>query len=68
MINGKVFDKLGRSCEYSPNGKLIAVGFMDGVVCVLKADTLEILETVNHRKREISELKFSPGKTKIYFK
>lgn len=42
MINGRVFDKLGRSCQYSPNGNLIAVGFKGGQVCVLKADTLEV--------------------------
>ena len=61
MITGKIFDKLGRSCEYSPNGLLIAVGFKDGLVSVVKADTLEIMKTVNHRTKEISELKFSPG-------
>ena len=62
MIKGKLFDKQGRSCEYSPNGKLIAIGFKDGTVSVLNADTLEALETVNHRTQEISDLKFSPGK------
>jgi WD40 repeat protein len=61
MMNGKVFDKLGRSCEYSPDGKFIAVGFKEGTVCVLKTDTLDIIETVHHRSQEISDLKFSPG-------
>lgn len=42
MINGRVFDKLARACQYSPNGNLIAVGFKEGQVCVLKADTLEV--------------------------
>ena len=63
MINGKLFDKLGRSCQYSPNGKLIAVGFKEGSVSVLKADTLEVVENVSHRTQEISDLKFSPGKS-----
>ena len=61
MVNGKLLDKLGRSCEYSPNGKLIAVGYKEGQISVFKADTLELIETVNHRKQEISDLKFSPG-------
>ncbi|CAF0889090.1 unnamed protein product [Brachionus calyciflorus] len=60
MLRGKVFDRPGRSCQYSPNGKLIAIGFKDGQVCVLKSDTLEIIEKVNHRNQEISDLKFSP--------
>jgi microtubule-associated protein-like 6 len=61
MLAGKTFNKLARSCGYSPDGKIIAVGFKDGTVSILKADTLDIIETVNHRKREISEIKFSPG-------
>ncbi len=62
MITGKKFDKLARSCAYSPDGKLIAVGFKDGTVCILNANTLDILETVTNRTKEISEVKFSPGK------
>ena len=61
MIKGRVFDKLGRACEYSPNGMLIAVGFKNGTICVLNANTLDIIETVNHRNQEISDIKFSPG-------
>ena len=61
LLKGKVFDKEARSCQYSPNGKLIAVGFKSGQVSVLKADNLDTVETVNHRSQEISDLKFSPG-------
>jgi echinoderm microtubule-associated protein-like 6 len=60
LLRGKSFDKLGRSCAYSPTGKLIAVGFKEGQVIVLNADTLDIIETVNHRNQEIAEVKFSP--------
>ena len=60
MIGGKSFDKLARACQYSPDGKLIAVGFKEGSVCILKADTLEVIEMVNHRSKEVSDIKFSP--------
>lgn len=60
MVNGKLFDSAGRACEYSPDGKIIAIGFKNGTVCVLNAVTLEVLETVRHRSQEISDIKFSP--------
>lgn len=57
MVKGRVFDKLGRSCQYSPNGNLIAVGFKEGQVCVLKSDTLEVssqlLEYTNILKKSL---------------
>ena len=62
LLQGKVFDKEIRSCQYSPNGKLIAIGFKNGQVSVVKSENLEIIDNVNHRKEEISDLKFSPGK------
>lgn len=52
---------MGRSCQYSPDGRFIAVGFKDGTVCVLREADLSVLETVTHRTQEISDLKFSPG-------
>jgi WD40 repeat protein len=67
LLQGKVFDKELRSCQYSPNGKIIAIGFKNGQVSVLKSDTLEVIDTVNHRKEEISDLKFSPGKYNYNF-
>jgi microtubule-associated protein-like 6 len=30
-------------------------------VCVLKSDTLEVIEKINHRNQEISDIKFSPN-------
>lgn len=60
MINGRLFDKPGRACQYSPDGKIIAVGFKDGTVHILNADTLKDIEVVRHRKEEISDIKFSP--------
>ena len=63
LLRGRVFEKLCRACQYSPNGSLIVVGFKEGSFCVLKADTLDIIETVAHRTHEISDMKFSPGST-----
>lgn len=64
LLRGKVFNKAIRVCEYSPNGELITIGFKDGSVNVLKSDTLEVIETVSHRRQEISDIKFSPDNGK----
>jgi microtubule-associated protein-like 6 len=61
LLKGLVLKNLGRACEYSPNGQMIAVGFKEGNVLILKADTFEEMENVSHRNQEISDLKFSPG-------
>lgn len=57
----KVFTKLGRSCEYHPEGTLIAVGMKDGTVVVMKSDTFEELKVITNRNSEISDVKFSPS-------
>lgn len=31
-------------------------------VCVVKSDTLDVIEKINHRNQEISDIKFSPSK------
>ena len=61
-MNMKVLDHLGRSCDYSPDGSLIAVGMKDGTVIVMKADTLEDIKRLNNRSQEISDVRFSPSK------
>jgi microtubule-associated protein-like 6 len=66
LIRGVLFDKLARACQYSPDGKVIAVGFKDGHVKILNADTLAVLTSVSHRTQEISDIKFSPGKIFIF--
>lgn len=52
-----------RSVAMSPTGKLIAVGTFGGKVIVYQHG-LQITELASwtHRKKEISDLKFSPGK------
>lgn len=62
MLRGKALDKPARSCEYADSGGVIAVGFKDGTFSVFKTETLDLVENVAHRSREISDLKFSPGK------
>ena len=60
MAAGRLFDKPGRACAYSPDGKIIAAGFKDGSVHILDAETLKDIEVVRHRKEEIGDIKFSP--------
>jgi len=60
MVTGRLFDKPGRACAYSPDGKIIAAGFKDGSVHILDAETLKDIEVVRHRKEEIGDIKFSP--------
>jgi WD40 repeat protein len=62
MKDIKTFTRLARSCEYSPDGKLIAVGMKDGAVVVMKSDTFEELKVIVNRNSEISDVKFSPSK------
>lgn len=56
-----MLNHLGRTCEYSNDGKLIAVGMKDGNVIVLKADSLDEVKSFNNRNQEISDIKFSPS-------
>ena len=62
MLNVKLLKKPARCVCYSPDGKALAVGFKDGSFCVVNADTLEDIVTFQHRKQEISDICFSPGK------
>jgi WD40 repeat protein len=57
----KVLSKLARSCEFSPDGSIIAVGMKDGSVLVIKTDTFEELKMITNRNSEISDVKFSPS-------
>lgn len=61
ILRMKTLNKLGRACEYSPDGQLIAVGMKDGSVLVVKSDTFEEIKEITNRTSEISDVKFSPG-------
>ena len=65
MKSIKVFNRLARSCEYSPDGDLIAVGMKDGAVIVMKSNSFEELKVITNRNSEISDVKFSPSKFKF---
>lgn len=43
------------------DGKAIAVGLNDGSFHVIDANTLEDIVAFQHRKEEISDIRFSPG-------
>ncbi|CAF1474328.1 unnamed protein product, partial [Adineta steineri] len=80
MLRFKTFPKLLRTCEYSQNGDLIAVGTKDGLkknvlfqifqktkffalggfMILNEADLENSIDPVQHRNREVSDIKFSP--------
>ena len=71
MISSFQLQKGARCLDFSPNGEFIAVGYIDGSFGVYKCppsegndqgEKLEALVEVHHRKEEISDIKFSPGK------
>ncbi|XP_046848411.1 echinoderm microtubule-associated protein-like 6 [Xenia sp. Carnegie-2017] len=64
FINGRVLKYPARSLGYSPDGKAIAIGFKNGSFVVVDASTLDDIIEFQHRKEEISDIKFSPGQGK----
>ncbi|CAF1210286.1 unnamed protein product [Rotaria sordida] len=60
MLRFKTFTKLLRTCEYSQNGKTIAMGTKDGQVMILNETDLNVIMSTNHRNQEVSDIKFSP--------
>ncbi|XP_071834835.1 echinoderm microtubule-associated protein-like 6 isoform X3 [Apostichopus japonicus] len=60
MLNLRQLKAGARCCDFSPEGKAIAVGFKDGSFTVVDSETLKDITTFHHRKEEISDVKFSP--------
>ncbi|XP_047132983.1 echinoderm microtubule-associated protein-like 6 isoform X1 [Hydra vulgaris] len=60
----KIFEKSGRCATYSPDGRALAVGFVDGSFTVMNSNTLADICNFHHRKEEISDIKFSPEEGK----
>ena len=60
MTNAKNLGKAGRAVTFSPDGSIIVAGFLDGSVIILEANTLETVKEFQHRKQNISDVKFDP--------
>ena len=61
MLRFRTFNKLLRTCQYSNNGDLIAVGTKDGEFYIIKESDLSDVASVQHRNQEVSDIKFSPN-------
>jgi WD40 repeat protein len=55
----------GRSITISPDGKLAAVGFLNGSIRIFNTNTWKIIQEIAFRKEGISDLKFSPNGDKL---
>ncbi|XP_033122529.1 echinoderm microtubule-associated protein-like 6 [Anneissia japonica] len=64
LLNYRILKQGARCCDFSPDGKAIAIGYKDGSFTVVNADTLDDIAGYHHRKEEISDIKFSPGSGK----
>ena len=54
--------KAARCVDYSPDGSHLAVGLKDGCFLVLSTEDFSEVASFQHRKQEISDIKFSPGR------
>ena len=59
--------KAAKSVAYCSDGTLLAIGFKDGSVKILRRENLEEVAMFHHRKEMISDLKFSPVKGYVCF-
>ena len=50
----------GRCCDISPNGKYLAVGFMDGSFRIYDAKSYKMLNHYKERNEELADIKYSP--------
>ncbi|KAI3380118.1 hypothetical protein SNEBB_001204 [Seison nebaliae] len=60
MIKGKRIEYAGRCCAYSYDGRHIGIGMKNGKFTVINSDNLEEVISFQHRKEELSDIKFSP--------
>ncbi|KAM9364927.1 echinoderm microtubule-associated protein-like 6 [Pholidichthys leucotaenia] len=60
MVAVRKLKRGGRCCCFSPDGKALAVGLIDGGVLVVNGETLEDLMSFNHRRDVIADIRFSP--------
>ncbi|PRP88610.1 echinoderm microtubule-associated protein-like 6 [Planoprotostelium fungivorum] len=49
-----------RSADFSPDGKLLAIGYDNGSFSVLNGETLSVIHTAKDRNRLVSVVKFAP--------
>ena len=49
MVGHKALKQAGRCVDYSPDGKVLAVGLKDGSFVVINAETYEDMFTQHHR-------------------
>ena len=50
----------GSAVAYSPDGSMIALGFKNGGIIILDAESLAVKNTKKDRTKAITEIKFSP--------
>lgn len=65
MVRLRMLPTLGKSCGYSPDGGLIAVGLANGAWLVVGAQELETRARGHTRKEMIGDIKFSPCGRKL---
>jgi microtubule-associated protein-like 6 len=61
QIAKKDLTRAARSVAYSPDGSLIAIGYINGSFSVHKTDSLDEVVSKKDRKEAIHEIKFSPN-------
>jgi WD40 repeat protein len=60
MVASLSLGKQARCVGYSPDGGYLAIGFKDGGFSVLSTEDFSEVATFQHRKQEVSDIKFSP--------
>ena len=60
MKNAKKLEKPGRAMAFSPDGTILCAGQKEGKFLVLESESLELIKEFDHRKQNISDIKFDP--------